>query len=75
MLRKLLYALFDLKGRRFIESVQLIHQDNAIYCFMFYYIYAHDTKSSNEKPKNTRRPNIASQSQYILAIAPVELIV
>lgn len=59
MPRELLYALLDLTGGKFIETVQLSYRDNAIYCFMSCYIDAHDTASSLViiKPKNMQRPN------------------
>ena len=90
MPRKLFYALFDLSGGKFNENVQLIYQDNAIYCFKSCYIYAHYTQSSHVMNQRTcsvqtksickingkeNNELIASQSQSILAISPLELIV
>ena len=42
---ELLHALFDLSLGEFIETVQLTYQDNAIYCFMSCYVFAHVTQN------------------------------
>ena len=77
-----LLHVFDLSGRTFNETVQLIYQDNAFYCFLSSYIYAHHTKSShvmtnkfNIQDQWQRKYYIASQLQSMLSISPLELIV
>lgn len=59
---ELLHALFDRSGGTFIETVHLIYQVKAIYCFLSYHIYAHHTKSSDVM-KMTNKFDLQDQRQ------------
>ena len=54
MHRELRHASFDVSKGTFIETVQLMHKDNAIYCFISCYIYADTKNQEHVAPKQSR---------------------